>query len=60
MYGRRGGLKYFKSNYAMSKKLRELGLISLPTHLFNTSVRFCVQVLMPNKMRSYFYKKVLR
>ena len=60
MYGRRGGLKYFKSNYAMSKKLRELGLISLPTFLFNTLVRFCVQVLMPNCVRSYFYKKVLR
>ena len=60
MYGRRGGLKYFKSNYAMSKKLRELGLISLPIHLFNTAVRFCVQVLMPNTVRSYFYRKVLR
>jgi glycosyltransferase involved in cell wall biosynthesis len=60
MYSRRGGLKYFKNNYAMSKKLRELGLISHPTHLFNISVRFCVQVLMPNRMRGYFYKKVLR
>ncbi len=60
MYGRRGGLKYFKSNYAMSKKLRELGLISLPTFLFNTCVRFCVQVLMPNSIRGYFYRKVLR
>ncbi len=60
MYGRRGGYKYFKSNYAMSKKLRELGLISLPTFLFNTAVRFCVQVLMPNCVRGYFYRKVLR
>lgn len=60
MYGRRGGLKYFKSNYAMSKKLYELGLISLPTHLFNMVVRFCVQVLMPNSVRSYFYRKFLR
>lgn len=60
MYGRRGGLKYFKSNYAMSKKLYELGLISCPTHLFNASIRFCVQVLMPNSVRGYFYRKVLR
>ena len=60
MYGRRGGLKYFKSNYLMSKKLYGLGLISLPVHLFNTAVRFCVQVLMPNKVRGYFYKKLLR
>lgn len=60
MYGRRGGFKYFKSNYAMSKKLRELGLISLPTHLFNTAVRFCVQVLMPNSLRKMFYQLFLR
>ena len=60
MYGRRGGLKYFKNNYAMSKKLCELGIISMPTHLFNTAVRFCVQVLMPNSVRGWFYKKVLR
>lgn len=60
MYGRRGGFKYFKSNYAMSKKLCELGIISFPMHSFNTIVRFFVQVLMPNSVRSYFYKKVLR
>lgn len=60
MYGRRGGLKYFKSNFAMSKKLLELGLISWPVFCFNTVVRFCVQVLMPNCVRGYFYKKVLR
>ena len=60
MYGRRGGLKYFKSNYAMSKKLRELGLISWPVFYFNMAVRFFVQVLMPNSLRGYFYRKVLR
>ena len=60
MYGRRGGWKYFKSNWAMSKKLRELGLTSWPTCIFNTVVRFCAQVLMPNSLRSYFYRKVLR
>lgn len=60
MYGRRGGYKYFRSNYLMSQKLRELGLISWPTHLFNTGVRFGVQVLMPNWLRSWFYRKALR
>ena len=60
MYGRRGGWKYFKSNLAISRKLLELGLISLPMHLFNACVRFCVQILMPNCVRSYFYRKVLR
>lgn len=60
MYGRRGGWKYFKSNLAISNKLRELGLISLPTQLWSGTVRFCVQILMPNWLRSYFYKKALR
>lgn len=60
LYGRRGGWKYFKNNYAMSRKLRELGLISWPMFIFNTGVRFVVQVLMPNDVRGYFYRKVLR
>ena len=60
MYGRRGGWKYFKSNLAMSKKLCELNLISLPVHAFNACTRFCVQVLMPTSVRSYFYRKALR
>ncbi len=60
MFARRGGYKYFKSNKAISTKLLKLGLISWPEHIFNLSVRFCVQVLMPNSVRALFYKKVLR
>ena len=60
MYGRRGGWKYFKSNLAISQKLRELSLISWPTYAFNTCVRFGVQVLMPNTVRGWFYRKALR
>lgn len=60
LYARRGGWKYFKSNKAIAGKLLELSLISYPTYLFNLTVRFCVQVLMPNKIRSIFYKKALR
>lgn len=60
LFERRGGWKYFKSNKAIACKLLELGLISYPTYIFNLAVRFCVQVLMPNKVRSIFYKKALR
>ncbi len=60
LYGRRGGLKYFKSNFKMSQKLHELGLISGLTLLFNTGVRFTVQVLMPNALRGWFYRRALR
>ncbi len=60
LYKRRGGWKYFKRSWSISSKLRELGLISYPRHLFNLGVRFCAQVLIPDSVRGYFYKKVLR
>ena len=60
MYGRRGGWKYFKSNAALARKLRQLGIIGWGTYVFNLCVRFCVQVLMPNSVRKMFYKKALR
>lgn len=60
LYSRRGGWKYFKSNKAIADKMLSLGLISLPVYLFNLAVRFCVQVIMPNSVRSIFYKKALR
>lgn len=60
MFARRGGWKYFKSNKAIADKMLSLGLISLPVYLFNLAVRFCVQVIMPNSVRSIFYKKALR
>lgn len=60
MYARRGGWKYFKSNKALQDKLCDYKLISWPRYWFNISVRFCVQVLMPNKLREIFYKKALR
>lgn len=60
MYGRRGGWKYFKSNFALAGQLRQLGIIGWGTYIFNVCVRFCVQVLMPNSLREMFYKKTLR
>ena len=60
MYGRRGGWKYFKSNFALAGQLRQLGLIGWPTYFLNIGIRFCVQVLMPNTLRKLFYKKALR
>lgn len=60
LYSRRGGWKYFKSNKAIADKMLSLGLISLPVYLFNLSVRFCVQVLMPTPLRAAFYKRALR
>ena len=60
MFARRGGWKYFKSNLALQNELLQYGMISLPRYCFNTVVRFTVQVLMPNTLRKFFYRKVLR
>ncbi len=60
MFARRGGYKYFKSNKEVSKQMLKMKIINYPYYLFNISVRFITQVLMPNNIRTLFYKKVLR
>ena len=60
MISRRGGWKYFKSNKALYAKMRQMHLLTWEQFLYILTVRFCVQVLMPNKMRGFFYKKALR
>lgn len=60
MFARRGGWKYFKSNLALQNELLQYKMISLPRYCFNVLVRFTVQVLMPNSLRGWFYRKVLR
>lgn len=60
MFARRGGYKYFKSNKMFLKEMLKMKLINYPYYLFNISVRFITQVLMPNSVRTLFYKKVLR
>ena len=60
MFARRGSYKYFKSNKEISKQMLKMKIINYPCYLFNITVRFVAQVLMPNKIRSLFYKKVLR
>ena len=60
MFARRGGYKYFKFNKEISKQMLKMGIINYPYYLFNISVRFITQVLMPNRIRALFYKKFLR
>lgn len=60
MFARRGGYKYFKSNKEISKQMLKMKIINYPCYLFNITVRFITQVLMPNNIRTLFYKKVLR
>lgn len=60
MYARRGGWKYFKSDTGILKWKLENGLTSKSRFLYNYLIRFIVQVLMPNSVRAWFFKKILR
>jgi glycosyltransferase involved in cell wall biosynthesis len=60
MYARRGGWKYFKSEWGLQNYMLKGGLISLPRYLANTIVRFGVQVCMPDSMRGFLFRKLFR
>lgn len=60
MYGRRGGWNYFHMNKLLFNEMKKLGLINIWQYYYTLTIRFIVQVLMPNKLRSFFYKKALR
>lgn len=59
-YERRGGIKYFKSEVRLQKKLKELGYINSFQMLRNIIIRMIVQILIPNKLRKFIYKKIFR
>ena len=60
MYARRGGIKYFKSEAGIQRYMYVHGLISLPQYIVNVTIRFIVQVLMPNNIRGFVFQKLFR
>lgn len=60
MYRRRGGMKYFKSEAKLQGFMLKNKLISFPRYMINVNKRLIVQVLMPNKLRGWVFKKFAR
>ena len=60
MYQRRGGMKYFKSEAKLQKYMWKHGLIGFPKYVYNTAIRFAVQVAMPNWLRGWVFQKFAR
>ena len=60
MYQRRGGWKYFKSEYGLQKYMLNHNLINSLTFIYNVIIRFIVQVLMPNRLRGWVFQKFAR
>ncbi|MBO4572318.1 MAG: glycosyltransferase [Clostridia bacterium] len=60
MYKRRGGLKYYKSEKKLQKYMLKEHFIGFPKYVVNCLKRFIVQVLLPNKIRGWVFKKFAR
>ena len=60
MYQRRGGWKYFKSEAKLQGFMLQKKMINLPRFFINVAERLVVQVLMPNRMRRFFFQKFAR
>ena len=60
MYQRRGGLKYFKSEEGIQRYMLKSGIINLSRYFKNVAVRFILQVLLPNWLRGWVFKKFAR
>ncbi|WP_102348314.1 glycosyltransferase [Bacillus sp. Marseille-P3661] len=60
MYQRRGGIKYFKSEAKLQRYMYNQGITDIITLLNNIMIRFVLQVLMPNKLRGFIFKKFAR
>ncbi len=60
MYARRGGWKYFKSDVGILRWKMDNGLTSRSRYVYNYLVRFGVQVIMPNRLRGFVFKRLLR
>ena len=60
MYLRRGGFRYFNSEIRMQTFMLKKRLISFPRYTYNVTVRFVVQVAMPNSLRGWVFKRFAR
>ena len=60
MYQRRGGLKYFKSERKLQKFMKKNKIIGFGRYFINVIKRFIVQVLLPNSIRGWVFKKFAR
>ena len=60
MYRRRGGWRYFKSEARLQRYMRKTGVIGSLTYLENVAKRLIVQVLLPNRLRGWVFKKFAR
>ena len=59
-YNRRGGWKYFLSEFKLQKIMYKNSIISLVRFIFNSSVRLILQVVLTDSIRGFIFKKLFR
>lgn len=59
MYARRGGLSYARKALRFRWELRDMGMSTLGDFLV-AGVGQAVVCILPNRLRQYFYRKILR
>ena len=60
LYERRGGWRYFKSEAGIQVLLHKYHFITWLREVYNISLRFIMQILLPNKVRAFIYQTILR
>lgn len=60
MYQRRGGKRYYLSEKGLQDYMLKNKMISWPLYVYNCTVRYLVQILLPNKLRGYIFRKFAR
>lgn len=60
MYQRRGGKKYFQSEYGLQKLMLENKMIGFNTFVSNVCKRIIIQLLLPNRIRGWIFKNFAR
>lgn len=60
LFARRGGFRYWMNEVRLQTFSLRSGTTTFGRLLFGATVRFIVQVVMPNRAREFFYKRILR
>lgn len=60
MYQRRGGWKYFSSEWKLQNYMLKNRVIDVSTYAVNVAKRLVVQVLLPNRLRGWVFNKFAR
>ena len=60
MYARRGGKEYYLSEKGLQRFMLENKMIGHWTYFSNCAKRFFVQIILPNKLRGWFFRHFAR